>query len=302
MMHAPNRERFVYFVHKREAMRVNKLTGVTPYSDDPILSQFSFCNINREHDAVTMFIHENFRKPFYQMGRQFMVRQMLFCRIFNEPDVLKLVCPLEDVHTAAKKLREHRNAGHKLMRGAYMMPPHGKGAGEGDIVDHWLSDVLEPATGRPEFPQQPINYENMIQLRQVAESLMTVCGIGPFIANQVCTDLRYMPEWGTLYTDWNDFILCGPGTRRGMNRFFARDLDHPGSDAVFTESLLGIRRNLYSSLSDAIRDYYLDPNNLSNSFCEYDKWERGHAQLLDGKEVTLRRYRPKVQPQLNLDL
>lgn len=294
-------DRFIKFIHLREEMREHKtfVGGDGPHSDDPLLAHYSFCNINREHDAVTRFIHERFRIPFYRRGKTFMVRQMLFCRIFNEPDVLRLVCPLEHVPTASKILREYRNTGKKLMRGAYMMPPHGKGAGEGDIVDHWLGDVLEPATGRPEFPLHPLNYEDVSLLSRVAEMLMSVCGIGPFIANQVCTDLRYVPEWGCDWVDWDTFILCGPGTRRGMNRYFGRKLDFPGNDESFSTQLLQIRVQIDPRISPTIRGYYEDPNNLSNSFCEFDKWERGHEALAAGKEVTLRHYKPKTN-QLDL--
>ena len=288
------RQQFIDFIHRREAMRVHKefVGGAGPHSDDPILAHHSFCNINREHDAVTVFIHQNFRVPFYNRGRTFMVRQMLLCRIFNEPDVLRQVCPLVDSQEAVDILKAYRDADHKLMRGAYMMPPHGKTAGDVDIVDHWILEVIDPVC--------KFDYTYKTSLKQVAECLMTVCGIGPFIANQVCTDLRYVPIWGISYTDWSEFILCGPGTRRGMNRYFGRDLLATGSDQKFAAELLEIRDDLSLDVSHTIRQYYVDPNNLSNSFCEFDKYQRGCQQLAEGKEVTLRRYKAKEDKQLEM--
>lgn len=294
------RDRFLSFLTLREEMRVSRelIGGDGPHSPDPILAAHRFCNINREHDGVTKYIHSHFRVPFYSRGRTFMVRQMLFCRIFNEPATLDQVQPYDNASTAAKALKAWRKADHKLMRGAYMMPPHGKGEHEKDIVDHWLH-VVEMATGITEFPVKAHDYTYDTKLEQVAEKLLTVNGIGPFIANQVVTDLRYMPVWGRSYTDWDEFILCGPGTRRGMNRYFDRPLDFAGTDAKFTAELLGIREELYKDLSETIKMYFIDPNNLSNSFCEFDKWERGHLQLAQGKEVTLRRY---AQPDKQLTL
>src|SRR4051812_6895474 len=110
-------QRFIDFLLAREEMRRHKelVGGPGPHSSDPILSNHRFCNINREDDGVTRFIHQNFRVPFRDRGKRFMVRQMLFCRIFNEPDVLKQVCPFEDAYTAVKKLKAYRKAGNKMM-------------------------------------------------------------------------------------------------------------------------------------------------------------------------------------------
>lgn len=292
------RNRFLHFIKAREAMRVHKelIGGPGPHSDDPLLANHRFCNINREHDTVTKFIHLAFRVPFYSRGKQFMVRQMLFCRIFNQPDVLQQVCPFADKMDAAKRLKAYRNQGHKMMRGAYMMPPHGKNVGGTDIIDHWL-EVVELATGT-DFMNWPavkrtIDYERMDKLSQVAEGLMTVCGVGAFIANQVCTDLRYVPVWGHEWKDWQSFILCGPGTRRGMHRFDGGKIEGNvvpnGSDEAFTIRLLTIREELMPDLPQSIKDYYRDPNNLSNSFCEFDKYERATFATED-KQVSLRKW------------
>lgn len=307
----PPRERFIAFLNAREAMRLHKEQhgGPGPHSKDPILANHRFCNINREHDTVTKFIHLAFRVPFKDRGKQFMVRQMLYCRIFNQPDVLAQVCPFADKVSAVKALKAYRNQGHKMMRGAYMMPPHGKNVGGTDIIDHWC-EVVELATGT-EFINWPaikraIGYGKMDKLSQVAEGLMSVIGIGAFIANQVCTDLRYVPVWGHSWKDWQSFILCGPGTRRGMTRFdggkIEGNLVPNGSDESFTTRLLTIREEIHKSLPPTIQDYYRDPNNLSNSFCEFDKYERAQQQLIDGKEVTLRRWESDTQSNGQLTL
>lgn len=275
-------------------MRVHKelIGGPGPHSDDPVLANHRFCNINREHDTVTKYIHLAFRVPFYSMGKQFMVRQMLFCRIFNQPDVLEKVCPFVSRDAAVKALKNYRNSGAKMMRGAYMMPPHGKNVGGVDIIDHWC-EVIEEATGviMVDWPavKKTTDYDKMTKLSEVADGLMEVCGIGAFIANQVCTDLRYVPVWGYNWKDWQSFILCGPGTRRGVNRYYGNKIDATGSDAEFTTRLLTIRAELETDLPQQIRDYYRDPNNLSNSFCEFDKYERAVFTTED-KQVSLRKW------------
>lgn len=289
------RNRFLQFLHDREAMRVHKnlIGGAGPHSPDPILAAHRFCNINREHDYVTRVIHINFRVPFKDKSKTFMVRQMLFCRIFNEPDVILKVCPFETVKAATKILKAYRDAGHKLLRGAYMMPPHGKNTKGIDTLVYWMSVIAE-ATEKSNEPDKwsLTDYDQVTELATVAKMLMNVCGVGPFLANQVCTDLRYVPLWGRSYTDWETFVLCGPGTRRGLNRFYGRKLEHPGSDSDYADELLLTRFNLHLDLNQTFRDYFIDPNNLANSFCEFDKYERAQQQLKEGKELTLRHWSP----------
>jgi len=293
-------DRLIAFIKAREQMRLNKAKGITPVSDDPILAKHRFCNINREHDAVTRFIHENFRVPFHSRGLNFMVRQMMFCRIFNDPATLRQVCPLEDSATAIKVLDEYQKKGNKLMRGVYMMPPHPPVSRRGvDMITFWVQDVCDGL--------QQIDFTDMMYFKEIAEAMMGVCGIGPFLANQVCADLRYVP-WGgefdmalaeLLFLDWRTFILCGPGTRRGINRFYGKDPMANGTDQQFTEMLLEIRDwacHYKRGLSSEVKLYFQDPNNLANTFCEFDKHERARAQLAEGKEVTLRHYKPSLQP------
>jgi hypothetical protein len=231
------------------------------------LNNYRFCNINREHDAVTVFIDERFRKPFAHFGINFMIKQMTYCRIFNEPETLKQVCPIIDLDNAKEKLQKHRAAGNKLFRGAYMMPVHSKKKLGVEVLGYWLKVVGDVAS---------VDYEQESTLAGIAAKLQLANGIGPFLANQICTDLRYVrtdvsKEWDYAFKDRETFVLCGPGTRRGINRFRDRLLLAPGSDETFAESLLAIRQEVLPECSSEIQKHFTDPNNLANSFCEFDK-------------------------------
>src|SRR5690606_38730868 len=53
------------WVRKREAIRVRKEAGQEPpYTDDPILRAFRFCNVRREDDRVTVWIRDHIRRPY----------------------------------------------------------------------------------------------------------------------------------------------------------------------------------------------------------------------------------------------
>lgn len=274
---------FIDFVEARELMRLCKESGMgPPYSDDSILRDHHFCNINREHDYVTRWIDAYVRVPCANQSLPFTLKQLAICRAFNEPTVLKLVCPFTDVQTADAILRHHQNSDGKIMRGAYMMPPHGSDKAGKDVITYYLRVAND--VGRLVFNPVPTH------LAEVARALETVFGLGPFLVNQIIADLRYTGdrEWD----DWDTFVLCGIGTRRGLNRYHGLDISASmGDDQAYTDALLNIRHRHLEKFSETVQEHFRDPNNLANSFCEYDKYMRAVEQISTGQRITLRRYK-----------
>jgi 5-hmdU DNA kinase-like protein len=53
------------WIREREAVRLKREAGASlPWSDDPVFQRERFCNVERESDAVTCWIRENWREPF----------------------------------------------------------------------------------------------------------------------------------------------------------------------------------------------------------------------------------------------
>ena len=274
----PSPERFRRFVRLREEARLTKelVGGEPPHSEDPIIATNRFCNVDREDDAVTRYV-AHFRAHYQHDGPDFLVPQMLAARVWNHPETLDVILPVEDVAATAEALRELRAAGKKTMRGAYMMPVHGS-AGQGRSADdYYLAAVAEA---------RRVKWKPLRSLRQVAEALMGLTGIGEFLANQVCVDLRYT----VCYCDAPDagtFVLCGPGTRRGLDRYI--DMNGPkvgnGPQPMYVERLLKIRDEFVDEGHPLARAFR-DPNNVANCFCEFDKYER----VLHGEVKQLHKY------------
>lgn len=283
---------FLRFVTERERIRELREAGhPLPWTHDTLLRDCRFCNVNREHDAVTLKVHtlvrEKAKKLKWSLAET--VAQIHFARTFNEPPVLEdvgLLCarPVDTV----KRLRAMVANGRKILRGAYLVIPHG--SGHKGVSTHeyfpFVSHKLRSAISR---------VETVGTLEAVADAMMTVDGIGEFMANQVVTDLRYTPGFALRWRDWGTFILAGPGTRRGLNRYMGAEGGLPsgrkfpkmGGDCA--PLLLGIREDIRGKTTPQIDDHFRDPNNLSNCFCEFDKYCRGRHQLLTGKRLTLRR-------------
>ena len=54
----------LYFIGERERIRIRRANGEPPpWTDDPILREWSFCNVRREDDRVTRWIAEDWRVP-----------------------------------------------------------------------------------------------------------------------------------------------------------------------------------------------------------------------------------------------
>lgn len=269
-------ERFRYFIEARERARYHKelIGGPGPHSDDPIIAVNRFCNVNREDDAVTKWIKVNVRDRWSECPRRDLLVQVLTARLWNHPPTLEELLPYTSYDVALSTLQDRRDRGEKTMRGAYMMPVHGN-HGKGKTVDEYYLQAVQSACA--------MRWE-LESLQAVAEQLTTILGIGDFLANQVCTDLRYTAAWRNA-PDWGTFVLCGPGTRRGLDRYFCREVTGNLQQRVYVAELLDIRERLQVE-QHPLAPVFDDPNNLSNCFCEYDKWER----VLHGEAARLHTY------------
>jgi len=274
--------RFIYFIEERENVRVlrHEMGESAPFTQDKILQEFRFCNINREHDAVTLWIADHVRNNVEFDSPLHLICAMMACRIFNKPETLKMMdFSRFDIPSWFREAYQLQEEGHKILRGAYMMPAHGKNAKGLGVVDYYQRITMELST----YPE----LQEASTLAEVAECMTNVRGLGLFLANQVITDLRYTPQFKDA-SDWSTFILCGPGTRRGINRYDGFDKDKPRKPEQFSQRLLEIRASITEDISLVLEEYFMDPNNVSNSFCEFDKYERALEALSLYKQPRLR--------------
>jgi hypothetical protein len=59
-----NTAKLLCWIEEREAIRLRREAGEPPpWTADPILATWSFCNVHREDDRVTRWIAEHWRKP-----------------------------------------------------------------------------------------------------------------------------------------------------------------------------------------------------------------------------------------------
>lgn len=265
------------FILAREAVRVAKEAGKPrPWTKDPILNAYRFCNVHREDDRVTRWIATHWREPFATEPDLWFA--LVFARLFNLPrtleaftifDVLKFRKEL--IRKRLKEMREHG----PIFNGAYIVSTNGRAM---DKVDYLLDWVLTPMWAshkgwRPMLNQTLADYH--IELREFD-------GLGSFMAAQVVADLKYVEPLRSA-VDWHTWAAPGPGSKRGLNRVCERPVGAPWPG----QSWLVALHQLHDAVH-VILPFELHAQDLQNCLCEFDKMER--VRLGEGTPKQL--YRP----------
>jgi hypothetical protein len=207
------------FAAERQAIFFRRLRGEPPpWSDDPILRAYKYCNAYRASDRVSQFlIRDVIYRPGFSPEDTFL-RIILF-RLFSKIATWQL---LEATHgpigvrsfhpeTFAATLEQVLNRGETIYTNAFILA-----AGEAfghrrkhrnhlSLVEKMLRDGL------------PTQIARARSLEGVYLLLIDYPMIGPFMAYQLGIDLNY----GELIDfDENDFTMPGPGALRGINKCF----------------------------------------------------------------------------------
>lgn len=263
-----DREAFFYWVNERNKIWKRRNEGFAkPWTDDPILQQYKFCNVERENDKVTIWIKENWREPY--RGHENMWFAMIVARIFNWPPTLDLIkfptCDKTNYSNWIQSIREDLKyrrdvLNEKIFTGAYLVSTNGISK---DKIDYILDDILTPIW---EKGSGPIDNDT---LESYWKFLMQFDGLGSFMAGQVIADLKYIDPILEETKDWWSFAPLGPGSIRGLNRYFGRPLT-----TFISQEQGGKEINV---LQDSVREKLnmsLPAHDIQNCLCEYDKYLR----------------------------
>jgi hypothetical protein len=280
------------FIKARELIRLARAAGKPkPWTKDPILQSYRFCNVRREDDTVTQWIKRNWRDPF--TGDPNVWFAMVVARLVNWPDTLNgLSAAVMDGGGADRKVKwSHRefvkemharkNNGLKAFSGAYIVSTNGRTMDKAEyLAEHVLSPLWE---ARKKFAPSEIFKDDQPtivgQLGELFFRLNEFNGMGSFMAAQVVADVKFTAPY-LKARDWLTFAESGPGSRRGLNRVAGNDVDQSWSGDSWnrTHSILCeelrplVERQGWSALS---------AQDVQNCLCEFDKYER--VRLGQGK-------------------
>lgn len=275
-------ERHAVFLRRQEG-------ALKPWTSDPVLQQYRFCNVFRELDTTTIWIRENIREPYANHPNLWFMLAM--ARTFNRIEFLKQIVgdPIHwpkgesfDLRDLAGFADAEIAAGRPVYTGAYMI------RAESDPKKPWYNwskqrYICEIVLGR--LWDDQAEWRHLLREDHVPPNTLegiwnfltrrrTYVGWGPFMAYEVVTDLR----WTRYLRDARDIFTwanAGPGALRGLSRL-SNDgalgkLPRPAEALLMMREILMLSRDI-SNFPPSFP--YLEMRDIEHSLCEYDKYER----------------------------
>lgn len=252
----------LFWIKERQKIHELKEDGYAPpWSKDPILQNYRFCNVYREDDKVTRWIHNNWLFP--NNDKPMIQFAMTLARMVNWPETLEEIgFPYEwDPQRFIKVIEGRKVRKDKVWTSAYMITGGFSAGGETKevIIARVLSEAYRNSV------ENPIVIGDT--LRQASEKVKTP-GIGTFLGGQIVADLKWSPLLRNA-TDWWDWCGVGPGSTAGLNYLHNRNPMTPLPADVFEKEVLEIRDIVEKAL-----DIEICAQNMQNCLCEFSKYVR----------------------------
>jgi len=269
---------FIKFIVKRHNIYQRRLAGQPkPWTKDPILQRYRFCNVYREYDTVTKWIAKHWRDPHSTDPDVWFA--MAVARFINWPDTLNdLGYPVPfNPKWIKEQLQKRTNLDLKVFTGAYMI----KSVEGVDKISYITEYVLSNLWQR----QRSIQLKSgKVTCAGLYKELIGSYGVGSFMAGQIVADTKY-----TYYMvgaeDWFTWACSGPGSHRGLNRLLNRPLNAASlNETTWLANVQEIREQVNPSME---REGFplLHAQDVQNCLCEFDKYER--VRLGQGRPRSL---------------
>jgi hypothetical protein len=270
-MMQPDYSPLFYWVREREQIRIRKDNGASPpFTPDPILSAYRFCNVRREDDRVTVWIRQNIRH--HRAGHPHLWLMLCIARQINWPETLQHLIDVgawpDQPHFQPSEitmvLNNRKMAGLKVYTGAYMISaPAQKGA---DKQAYIAEEVIGDLWRRRDIFAK--HFAGQPSLQRTHELIMRSNGWGAFMAYQAVVDMRFT-ELLRHAGDALSWAAAGPGTLRGLNRLHGRATDAALSQTQALKEMRAIREVVEAETGVA-----MDFSDVPNILCETDKYLR----------------------------
>jgi 5-hmdU DNA kinase, helical domain len=267
-----------WFASERQRIFDKRARGEPdPWTEDPILSTYKFCNTFRASDRVSQFL---IREVIYGpdssrlSGEDMLLRIVLF-RLFSRETTWRIIQdelgPLTvasfDPERLDRRLEDELAAGRPIYTHAFILCANKAFGHERKHRNHLA--LLEAMLKQRALHRSLARAQT---LKTVYETLLAYPLLGPFMAYQLAIDLNYSE---LLDLSEDEFTVAGPGAERGIRKVFADVgglsnqklirwmVDHQDEEC----ERLGIARPLlYGRPLHAI--------DCQGLFCEVDKYSR----------------------------
>ena len=287
-----------YFASERQRMFEKRVRGeVGPWTDDPILQTYKFCNVFRAADRVSQYMirvvcyHDEAGTP---ADRLF---QIVAFRMFSKiktwetvHDYLGRYPLLSDLangsFTAALEYAAAKNGG--LYTHAFILcaaDAYGQGRKYRNHVELFRHMFLMDDLGE--------KLQLAGSLREVYELLHQYPLLGDFMSYQIAIDLNYSD---LINFSENDFTQPGPGAMRGMKKVFESFGDYTPAEVILW--MVARQEAEFRRLGLPFNGLFgrpLQAIDCQGLFCETDKYCReARPELTSARKRIKAKYEPSV--------
>jgi alpha-glutamyl/putrescinyl thymine pyrophosphorylase clade 1 len=289
-----------YFAAERQRIFEKRLAGACgPWTDDPILQTYKFCNVFRAADRVSQYMIREVCYHAEDCSDEDRLFQIVAFRTFSNIrtwDAVRMYLghhpTLDDLAASrfSDALVRAREVNGRLYTGAFILCANNAYGYSSKHLNH-------VALFRHMFLQDGLG-RKLLQ----ASSLQAIFGLlreyplmGDFMSYQTAIDLNYSP---LIAFDENDFTIPGPGALRGMKKVFMDFGDY--SPAELVQWMVARQSDEFARLGLSFHGLFgrpLHAIDCQGLFCETDKYCRiAVPELASARKRMKARFAPNAAP------
>lgn len=271
---------FFGLINERHEIWLRRRFQEFPWTDDPVLRNYQFCNVFRELDRGTLFLRKmwkDLRDDGLRAWTAFWYRRTGHRHL--EKLIERTPRNPEELH---RTLRDISNRGHRIFTDAYM--------NSGRLGEDKLTSVLNSAV---EFWCERELWIDEIRGGTLENAFRRLrdrkfWGIGAFMAYEIVTDMR----WTDTLREADDRLTwanIGPGAKRGMQRLGKGPTVKTMRD-LFNDAPRYLSEQMLQHYPIHGRETQWPPfelREIEHCLCEFDKY----CRIKEGNGRTMRRYR-----------
>ena len=285
-----------YFAYERQNIFWQKLKGMSaPWTKDPILQEYKFCNSYRVNDRVSQYLLKNVIYNGKKYSDEDMLFRIILFKLFNKESTWELLLKnFSDITLStfdrdkySKVLESAIKNGESIYNDAYISCAN-KAFGYNRKHDNHLA-LLYKMFIIDRMQDKLIKCTKMEEAFNIIKSYPL---IGNFMAYQLVTDINYS---NVVNFSENEFTIAGPGSIRGIKKCFIDKGDLSNEDII---------KYMYNHQGQEFKRLHLDFKRIGNRplqlidcqniFCELDKYCRVKFPNLKSNRTKIKKkYIPK---------
>jgi hypothetical protein len=271
--HLTSINRFFWYAQERYTIMCRRNGNqAAPWTQDPILQQYRFCNVFREDDKVTSWLRNSFRSPW--RSNPIVIPGVIAFRFFNRIESGEILLR-EGLLSSwrPEALRAAFKGVKPIVGAAYIIKtPNGKSKLEGII------EILDKVWNAHYDTSLTETVLSLSTMEDMVSYLETFPYIGKFTAYEIACDLQYTEFFKPV--DTMAWANPGPGAQRGLQRLCYGKLGPKLYDSVMLTMMQHLLRMSQQVLYWPGHWPRWDMRTVEHTLCEFDKYER--ARLGEG--------------------